>query len=101
MSRLPETYEENIINRMVSGDIGYTVPWAMYADEDRLLWINSSYSISTRPSGTVQLRIERTRDGVRVDESTIGDHKYSVGKPHYVGEFIPLPVDLISHREEK
>ncbi len=100
MSRLPEAYEANSIKLMSPGEVWWVVPWAMYADEDRILWINGSYTINTRPGGTVQLRIQRTRDGVNVIEESIKEHRYSPGKPCFVGEFTPLPVNLVATVEE-
>lgn len=95
MSRLPEAYEENTIAEMLPGDEGYTVPWAMWADEDRVLWINGKYSFTKNVFGTSHLRIKRTQAGVIVYQNSIGDHRYSPGRACYVGGADPLPVDLV------
>ncbi len=93
MARLPETLEEQTIDKMLPGDKGYTVPWAMYAEPNRDLFLNGKYSVQSQPGGTVQMHIERTETGVIVDQKTIGKQKYSLGGVHYVGGSIPLPVE--------
>jgi len=95
-SILPESYETNAIGRMIPGDMGYTHPWAMYTDEDRRLWINAAYPVTTTAGGTSHLQIERTQDGVIVYQKTIGDHRYSIGGGCFVGHNKngDLPVSL-------
>jgi len=94
-SILPESFEENTIRHMLPGDVGYTVPWAMWADTDRCLWINGKYSVDSTPGGTVCMFIKRTEDGVIVYQNTIGTHRYSpVEQPGFVGGADPLPVAL-------
>lgn len=96
-SVLPETYEEDTIIGMLPGDIGYTVPWAMWPDTDRILWINGRYSIDREPGGpnkTTNMKIQRTVEGVIVYEDTIGDHKYHVGRSAWDAMEDKLPVQL-------
>lgn len=91
---LPEHLEEVSIKDMIAGEIGYTVPWAMYAERDGSLWLNGNYSFRGDPGGTVQMIIERTGGGYAVDISRVDKsmrHWSSTG-PHYSGEFPPLPV---------
>jgi hypothetical protein len=95
-SILPEAYEQKNIRKMDEGEIGYTVPWAMYATSDRLLWINGNYSVHQTPYGTYHLRIKRVRNGVIVDEKTIGDHSLSIGGASFVGGCDEMPVALTS-----
>lgn len=93
-SKLPETYEETTIEHMLPGDTGYTVPWAMWADSERNLWIRGDYSVFVQPGGTGQLHITRTKDGIIVSEHSIGNHKYSIGNQRFVGGVVALPVKL-------
>jgi hypothetical protein len=79
MSLLPECYEEPTIWGMTPGDQGYTLPWAMWPDDHRKLWINGDYPVQDQAEKTMQLRIERTKRGVIVDQRTIGAHRYSPG----------------------
>ena len=95
MSRLPEAFESRTIAGMSPGDKGYTVPWAMFADEDRILWINGGHSVMKEPKGTAHLEIQRTKDGVIVYEDSIGDHTYGIGDSEYFGGVkVKLPVTL-------
>ena len=45
------------------GDIRYIVPWGMVVDNNRNCWLIPSYSVDTRPGGTVEMKIERREDG--------------------------------------
>ena len=93
-SILPETFEQETIIGMLPGDTGYTVLWAMWADENRVLWINGDYSIHKSPGGTVHMKIKRTIDGVVVKEATIEDHKYMAGPSSWDMSPNKLPVTL-------
>jgi hypothetical protein len=94
VSVLPETYEEETIEKMLPGEVGYTVPWAMWADANRVLWLNGHYGITARPHGTSHLRVERTKAGAIVYQETIHDHRYSVGASSWDGVPWALPVEL-------
>lgn len=95
MSRLPESFEHRTIAGMLPGDKGYTVPWAMFADEDRILWINAGYIVTDEEQGTSHLSIERTKDGVIVYQNSIGDHTYGIGDSEFWGGVkVKLPVTL-------
>lgn len=101
ISLLPEELEEDTVRRMKSGDIGYTVPWAMWADAKRQLWINNGYSVEPNPFGTACMKIKRVIqndfDGVIVFRRTIGDHRYTPTgtRPYFSnGEEGDLPVML-------
>lgn len=50
------------IGGMVTGGIGYTMPWAMWADSEHKLWLHPDYPVYGAPGGTVQMRVE-LRDG--------------------------------------
>lgn len=92
---LPEELEEDTIGRMSPGDEGYTVPWAMFVDMDRGLWINREYSVDENEMGTCHMRIRMLENGtVCVYTHTIGDHKYSLGSD-WVHMGVGLPVELV------
>ena len=98
MSKLPEYLEEETIGGMPVGEFGWAVPWAMYPIKDRSLWINAHYFISDTPGGTVQMLVQRTTDGVRVWESTIGENRYSTDPAREYGNLWTdddLPVTLV------
>ncbi len=95
-SFLPDHMEEDTIERMELGDTGYTVPWAMYVERDRSMWINGKYTVSQGPGGTVHMLIKRMSDGVEVDSSTIGDQRFSPGGSSFVGGSNAMPVTLVS-----
>lgn len=97
-SILPETYEENTIIGMLPGDTGYTMDWAMWADANRVLWINGRYPIIREPRHDklrpAAMKIERTADGVIVYESTLGGAKYQPGSGGWDHSDAKLPVQL-------
>jgi hypothetical protein len=67
-ARLPKSLEENepTVATMRFGQVAWTVPWAMWADQDRLLWLHPDYKISAQPGGTVEMRVELREDGYHV-----------------------------------
>ena len=93
MTLLPESYEEDTIANMLPGEKGYTVPWAMWADDSRVLWIHGGYSVVKKPHGTAHMKIQRTELGVIVFQATIGDHRYQPGGSSFVGSVMALPVE--------
>lgn len=104
-STLPDHLEENTIKGMDIGDTGYTVPWAMFAGGDRRLWIDGNFTIDSEPGGTVCMLIKRMSDGIDVQESTIGDHKFQANGEGREGVVAPppnaMPVSLVRHIKEK
>lgn len=93
MTLLPETYEEDTIERMLPRETGYTLPWAMWADSNRVLWINGNYPIYKEPFGTSHMLIQRTPTGVIVYQATIKDHKYNAGDSQWNNSPHKLPVE--------
>ena len=92
-AQLPSAQQEATIEDMQPGDSGWTVPWAMYADASSNLWLNGSYTLKTRPGGTVQMSVWRDDEGCwRIDASGCHDHKWSRGSSTYVGSFQPIAV---------
>lgn len=86
--RVSEDMEQETISGVAMGEAGYTVPWAIY-QEDGHLWINGGYTIHNTPSGTVQARVTRTKEGIRVERKSLGnDFRVSIGGSD------PLPVEL-------
>lgn len=93
-ARLPAARREPEIQDMQPGDSGWTVPWAMWADAEHLLWLHGGYTIHSSPGGTVQMRVWRDeRDGYwRVDCSACRSHKWSGGGGVYAGQVVPIAV---------
>jgi hypothetical protein len=85
MARLPEHLYEDTIANIVNGS-GYTVPWAIFTGEDGELYINGGYSITKEPGGaTGTMFVTIDKDGITVDITRCGDHKWSPDAPCYVG----------------
>ncbi len=51
---------------MYVGEAAYTTYWAMSADLQRKCWLNPNYPAKSQPSGTVEMRVERRKDGYHV-----------------------------------
>lgn len=58
--------DDKSITRMAVGDDGWTVPWAVSADEEGLLWLDPLHSVDSRPGGTAIMRVKREPGGYRV-----------------------------------
>ena len=93
MTKLPESMEEETIENMLPGDKGFTVPWAMCANENRDLYINKRYNVYPQANGTVHMYIERTETGVIVYKRTIEKDKYSLGSGWSIE--VGLPVEAL------
>lgn len=65
-AKLPRSVETVTLADMAVGTTGYTVPWAMYADQDRKLWLDPNFTFEERSGGTVQMHVTRTDEGFRV-----------------------------------
>ena len=87
--------EETEIKHMLQGETGWSVPWAMYSDKSRQLWLNGNYAIKENPRGTLSLKIKRTKDGYEVDVSECENYRWSCHESCYVGEFEPIRVAKI------
>jgi hypothetical protein len=71
----------------------YTVPWAMWADRDELLWLHPDYEVTSQPMGTSSMRVELRDDGYHV--WPVRGHGYKPqAEAGYVGspsqQFIPV-----------
>lgn len=53
------------IGAMRSGDVLYTLPWAIWGQAGAL-WLNANYPARAQPQGTASMRIERRPDGYHV-----------------------------------
>lgn len=51
------------IDQMKPGEMGFTVPWAMWADSHGKLWLHPGYSIKPVAQGTSDLCVARFDDG--------------------------------------
>jgi len=96
---LPDDLLEDTIATMGEGETAYTLPWAMFANPSRRLFIVGTYPIFKKPEGTIQLRITKKNGEILVDKSSIGDRLYSPGEPCYVGvsECDYIPIKLVRH----
>lgn len=65
-AELPRSVETMTLADMAVGATGYTVPWAMYADQDRKLWLDPGFTFEGRPCGTVRMHVTRIDEGFRV-----------------------------------
>lgn len=65
-AELPKSIETVTLADMPVGVTAYTVPWAMYADQDRKLWLDPNFTFERRPGGTVQMCVTRIDEGFRV-----------------------------------
>lgn len=96
MTFLPEELEQITIDGLLEGESAYVVPWAMWADSERTLYINGNYSAHFQAGGTVHMRITRRGDVIEVDRHTIGDHRYTPGPSGFVGGDVrAIPVRLV------
>ena len=75
---LPSRLLERTIADLEIGEEGWTVPWAMFVDEDRRCYLNGNYPIVAEMRGTAQMLIQDTKDGYIVDISQCSQ-KWGVG----------------------
>lgn len=94
-ARLPKSLRDRTptVATMEFGRAYYTVPWAMWADRDELMWLHPDYEVRSQPGGTVQMRVELQSDGYHVWPTR--DHSYKPrNESGYVGStsqpFIPV-----------
>jgi len=91
-ARLPDELVQCGIKDMIEGEVGWTVPWAMYADYDGSLWLNGSYTLQENPGGTVEMMISKKYNQYIVDITHCLEWKWNKGTPGFVGDFEPIPV---------
>ena len=95
---LPENLEESTVESMSVGDIAWIVPWGMWVDRQRRCWLNLDCKIRDSSGGTVQMRVERHHDGVRVWVPDTERWTLSRRPPHVGGDVEYLPVTEINTR---
>lgn len=93
-SLLPYSFEQATIAGIEENKVYYTLPWAMFADSRRRLFILGSYPVSDHEHGTSHLRIKKVKGLIYVDKASIGDHRYNHGPASYFGvsekEYLPV-----------
>lgn len=94
-SALPADMFERTIDEMKVGEIGFTVPWALFFDEGKA-FLRGEYSIRDDKGGTVQMEVGRTRSGYIVSVQSC-DYKWSRTPPN--GVSLPIPVINILHQK--
>jgi hypothetical protein len=63
-ARLPERFiEKDTLAQMEVGKEAYTVPWAMAVTQEGFCFLNGSYTFQRETGGTVQMKVEHTKDG--------------------------------------
>jgi hypothetical protein len=95
-ARLPKALlrdAEPTIADMEFGRTCYTVPWAMWADRDGLMWLHPDYPAVGQPGGAIEMRVELRADGYHV-WPVPGRGYRPQAQPGYAGEasqaFIPV-----------
>lgn len=58
--------EERPIKQLSPSQSGWTVPWAMWLDSERNVWLHPDYPVHSSPGGTVTMRVQRRVDGMHV-----------------------------------
>ena len=74
-SMLPEDLEEITVEDLLDGEVGYTLPWALTADEKGYLWINGQYPLSKIAGSnnfhTDSMKIQRQGKEILVYRNTL------------------------------
>jgi hypothetical protein len=76
MAKLPKNKEERLIQDMKIGESGYSVPWAMWVDEQKNCWLNEEYAIHKEKDVSRELKVEKLSEGYIVYIHDI-DHNWS------------------------
>jgi hypothetical protein len=93
-ARLPDALTGPVIASMEFDSTCYAVPWAMWADEDGLLWLHPDYAVTPCIAGTSRMRIELRTDGYHVWPPR--DHVWQKGaKLHGVPSQPWIPVAVL------
>ncbi|MEU7631682.1 hypothetical protein AB0C34_17090 [Nocardia sp. NPDC049220] len=84
---------------MPVGEKGFTVPWAMWVDQETRYWLRADFTTIPEKSGTSSMLIERLEEGFRVRPERPHDY-YAFSKPASSGparhcELLPV-VELIA-----
>jgi hypothetical protein len=88
---LPEELEQISISALQEGEIGFTLPWAVFVQEDGICWIRGDYPLYSHPTDNAVLRIRREGGYIIATKSSVGDHRYDTREmPHEAWEPIQL-----------
>ena len=79
-SILPDDLMASTIEDLLPWEMAYTVPWAITADIDGLMWINKNYPFLSVPSESFVTKIKNMGDYIIVYKETIGWYRYSRGE---------------------
>lgn len=80
--RLPEHVYQDTVGDLKLGATGWTVPWALVADEEGDLYLLTGHSIHSSPGGTVQMFVQRLEGGFLVDIRECGFYRWPRGEQH-------------------
>ena len=92
--KLPKELRTLRLCELPIGATGWTVPWAMQADEEECLWVDSSCSIEKEREGTCTMRVRREADGVWVVLTERRDYE-----PHILPKKNWLPVVMLEVKD--
>jgi hypothetical protein len=90
-AKLPAAKLERQIKHMIPGEVWWTVPWAIWADEDMNLWINGNYDVFDTPGGTVDTEVWLVADG-RYGVRHTGNHRWRRKGSDHAWASASLPV---------
>lgn len=76
-AKLPDFLEQRKLSDLMIGETVWTVPWAMFADDDGDLWLYGNFSYHEGPGGTVSMKVSKTGSGYVVDISECKDYRWS------------------------
>lgn len=99
LARLPEKLvKHNHIHEMMVGQSGFTVPWAMSINKQRLCSLRPDYTFYDKPGGTVSLWIQKTPTGYRVFPDPSDHYTWDPEGENHTG----LPVcEVLDHDYQK
>lgn len=96
MAILPENMEQETIFKMVVGETGWIVPWALHVSPDGEMWIRGDYSIVHQEHGTSCVQIKRASGKVLVNRKHLerSGHKF-IKYPRPDRDWQWLPVEWL------
>ena len=94
-SKLPEDLEEITIEDMLDGEVGFTLPQSLTADEDGFLWINGQYPLSKKQGSnkfaTDRMKIQRRGKEILVYRNSITEEdRISKGSGPWGNSALPV-----------
>jgi len=82
---------EKTIEKMETGDEGFTLPWALSFEptKDKYnAYLYIKYPVSSYPERTMQMHIKRTgprNEDFEVDIDSVQNYEWNIGKASYMG----------------